>query len=82
LVVLSNNNLIDVIDVHRWIEGNEQVVHGSNGKSNIRSEYQSEREKILEILGRTRFNKQKTANELGISRTTLWRKLKELNIET
>jgi transcriptional regulator with PAS, ATPase and Fis domain len=82
LVVLSNNNLIDLIDVQRWIEGAMQVEQERNEKIYSDKRYPSEREKILGILERTRYNKMKTANELGISRTTLWRKLKELNIET
>ncbi len=37
---------------------------------------------LLTVLGRNRGNISKTASELGIHRTTLWRKLKKYNIET
>ena len=40
----------------------------------------SERAIILEALENCRFQKSKAAERLGISRTTLWRKIKELNI--
>jgi len=33
-------------------------------------------------LQKHQWNKTKVAEELGIGRTTLWRKLKNLNIET
>lgn len=40
----------------------------------------SERAIILEALENCRFQKSKAAERLGISRTTLWRKIKELDI--
>jgi len=40
-----------------------------------------ERTIILEALKNCRFHKNKAAERLGISRTTLWRKIKELDIE-
>lgn len=39
-----------------------------------------ERERILEVLTRNLGNREKTAEQLGISTTTLWRKLKKLRI--
>ena len=44
--------------------------------------YLSERERIVQTLIKVNFNKGKAASELGMSRTTLWRKMKNLNIET
>ena len=39
-----------------------------------------ELEHIYEVYRRTGFNQTETAQQLGISRTTLWRRLKELNL--
>ncbi|OGQ87558.1 MAG: hypothetical protein A2512_11585 [Deltaproteobacteria bacterium RIFOXYD12_FULL_56_24] len=39
-----------------------------------------EQEHITEVYRRTGFNQTETAHLLGISRTTLWRRLKELNL--
>lgn len=39
------------------------------------------REQFIELLERFRGNRSLLAKELGIGRTTLWRKLKELGIE-
>ena len=41
----------------------------------------SERTMIVEALQQCRYHKNKAAEQLGISRTTLWRKIKELAIE-
>jgi PAS domain S-box-containing protein len=41
----------------------------------------NERAIIMEALAQCRFHKNRAAKRLGISRTTLWRKIKELSIE-
>ncbi|GAW92329.1 propionate catabolism operon regulatory protein PrpR [Calderihabitans maritimus] len=41
----------------------------------------SERERIINALNTVGWNRHKAAGLLGISRTTLWRKMKELNIK-
>lgn len=46
----------------------------------IESSYWNEKEKILDTLNEAGGNKSKAAQKLGISRTTLWRKMKEYNI--
>lgn len=42
----------------------------------------SEKEAIIGALEAHQYDREKTATELGISRTTLWRRIKRLNIET
>ena len=41
----------------------------------------SDRERLLSTLDRCRWNQSRAAATLGISRTTLWRKLREMRIE-
>jgi transcriptional regulator of acetoin/glycerol metabolism len=41
----------------------------------------NERAIVLEALEQCRFHKNRAADKLGISRTTLWRQIKELGIE-
>jgi transcriptional regulator with PAS, ATPase and Fis domain len=51
-------------------------------KSRMKDQAQNnERAIILEALEQCRFHKNSAAKRLGISRTTLWRKMKELGIE-
>lgn len=51
-------------------------------KSRMKDQTQNnERTIILEALEQCRFSKSSAAKRLGISRTTLWRKMKELGIE-
>jgi len=78
LAVLSNGRPIDVIDIEKWIGGDQPV---AKENALLDGDY-SERERIVHVLRKSHFNKRKAAHELGISRTTLWRKMKELNIET
>jgi len=40
-----------------------------------------EKQTIINILNKVKWNRSKAADLLGISRTTLWRKMKELNIK-
>ena len=47
---------------------------------NVKGESKDERELIIESLKRNRGNKSKAAVELGMHRSTLWRKIKELRI--
>lgn len=54
----------------------------SDLKSQVRNTtHQSEKSMIKEALENSRFNKGKAAKTLGISRTTLWRKMKEYGLE-
>lgn len=41
----------------------------------------SERERILEALEAHRWRREEAAQALGISRTTLWRRMRELGLE-
>ncbi|MEW6673150.1 MAG: sigma 54-interacting transcriptional regulator [Thermodesulfobacteriota bacterium] len=60
-----------------------QSVHQTKpSESDIRVKKKSHELTIIkEALEKTRFSKNKAAKELGISRTTLWRKIKEMGLQ-
>ena len=77
LVVTANENI--------YTAGTISQILGNVGKSNIpqvRTIYSANTEKahILHMLAETHYNQQKTARRLGIDRSTLYRKMKALNI--
>ena len=51
-------------------------------KESTQSDNNDEKSLIISALEKCRYNKQKTASYLGISRSTLWKKINEYNIET
>ena len=55
------------------------ILHDDNPEDFI-SLQEQERRKILEVFNRLHGNRALMANELGISRSTLWRKLKLYNL--
>lgn len=89
LVVLSNSNEIDVRDIEvvlpdshsteRYLNDSEYTKANEN-QSYTQEVKNFEKEKIRAVLERVGYNKIKAAEDLGISRTTLWRRMKELNI--
>lgn len=84
VLVLRNDDLIDAFDVSQWLEGSQE--EESNLKD-IKKESQvkedvSQREEILNALRRVKFHKGKAAEQLGVSRSTLWRKMKKYGLET
>lgn len=75
LILIANKRSIDEImvsnaykELYRENDNNEKVI------------IYNEKEKIIELLGKNNGSRQKTSEELGISKTTLWRKMKEYGI--
>ncbi|MGE4284368.1 MAG: sigma-54 interaction domain-containing protein, partial [Clostridia bacterium] len=91
LVVLSECNLIEENDIKAVILNNNIDRPACTSQSDNFTTFSSssymvelkqiEREKIKNELERSRYNKSKAAKSLGISRATLWRRMKEMNIE-
>ncbi len=72
LMVLCKDQEINVLDVEKHLPKRAETDRT----------YVSEKERILKALEKHHFHKGKAASELGMSRTTFWRKLKKWNIET
>lgn len=89
LVVLDEKGEITEDDVKKQINYNsskysvninpEGVVAKTSKEHSQSSLEHAEKETIVNVLREVNFNKTKAAKRLGISRTTLWRKLKEID---
>jgi PAS domain S-box-containing protein len=86
LCALYKNKIIDVYDIEMYFpnKSNKKILFSEQNEEMDMSPgiHLSERERIVQTLIKVNFNKGKAAFELGMSRTTLWRKMKNLNIET
>lgn len=80
LIALSEDSGIDHLLVKNIIE-NEPHFHGRTGEQKAGSIYEAEKELILRTLLKNNYNKTLTADELKISKSTLWRKLKLYEID-
>lgn len=82
-VLLGRGRLIDVVDLpqefaSRTISAIPQVVKGRTLKEALEG---PERQIILEVLESNAWNRNVTADELGINRTTLYKKMKRLGLD-
>lgn len=79
LAVLCDNNYVDINCLHlAFPEYCSSSPVDILDPVNIPTEY----DKLLEALYSCHFNRAQTASLLGISRSTLWRKMKEYHIDT
>jgi transcriptional regulator with PAS, ATPase and Fis domain len=77
--ILCKKNTIDVEHLPSYLlDKNKPKVKTSLSKKSISELEMMEKESILDALRRCQWNRQKAADALGLSRTTLWRKLKKL----
>ncbi|MDA8122042.1 MAG: hypothetical protein M0Z38_05680 [Deltaproteobacteria bacterium] len=63
-------------EIRRRGAGTERTFGSSHGQP-----AGEEAERLRDILSRCRWNRRKAAAQMGISRVTLWRKMKSLGIE-
>lgn len=78
-VVLSRKNIISIEQLPKTVIENsisEEKKHKISGKL-----IENEAHLIREVLERNNWHRQKTARELGIDKSTLWRKMKKYNIQ-
>jgi len=92
--VVCKNDLIDVFDLPQELRivnlrnriCDESVIINNELKNNHNNEVMINKkditkEELIELLNANKWNKTKTANELGISRVALWKKLKKFEIK-
>jgi len=77
--VVCRNSLIGIEHLPDYLKGGksayeEQPAEGPRSLEEVEKTY------ICEVLARNRWNRARTAAEMGIHPTTLWRKMKRLNI--
>ncbi|MBU1097403.1 MAG: sigma 54-interacting transcriptional regulator [Bacteroidetes bacterium] len=77
----TNSDIIEFAKLPATIRENSQKSFSITDKHSF-AENGSEITKMLALLEKHHWNKQKVADELKIGRTTLWRKLKKLGFET
>jgi DNA-binding NtrC family response regulator len=81
-VLLGSGELIDAVDLPRNVTTSAAVSVGpATGKTLKEALTGPERQIILEVLESNHWNRNATADALGINRTTLYKKMKRLGLE-
>ena len=78
--VLCENDLICYKNLPEYLHNYKGIYKNNNKIENTKSLLNKEIEVITETLKKNNYHKQKTANELGINPSTLYRKLKKYNL--
>jgi transcriptional regulator with PAS, ATPase and Fis domain len=79
--VVCKNGTIGIEHLPDFFRNSEERGLGRPPASRPSSLGEMERSYILEVLKRNQWNRTATAGEMGVHPTTLWRKMKRLNIE-
>lgn len=79
MVLLSEKRTVNEVFVRRMTENLSPSVEPDSGQ--IIRYRETAAEELVEVLKRHRGNRQATAEELGISTTTLWRRMKKYGID-
>ncbi len=82
-VLLGKDNMITMADLPTEIRGAVGIITGSSGGQRTLKEALEgpERQIIREVLEVNNWNRNATADQLGINRTTLYKKMKRLGLE-
>jgi two-component system nitrogen regulation response regulator GlnG/two-component system response regulator HydG len=85
--VLAEGNEISELDLPEFMFRNKLLLPGPTNDDSAQSNdvvtlAEMEKQHISHIISLTNYNYTEASKKLGISRSTLWRKIKEFNIET
>lgn len=82
LTVLCKNQLIELEDVEQHLPKNSSYIGLDHFEEPAMNTLKgNEKERIIQALESSQFHREMAAEKLGMSRTTLWRKLKQYNIK-
>jgi two-component system response regulator AtoC len=80
-VTLADGGLIDIEHLPPLVRSGAQQQHAQTRGGRSRTLSEIERDHIRNVLESCEWNQERAATQLGIGRTTLWRKLRKYNIE-
>jgi DNA-binding NtrC family response regulator len=81
-VLLGKGGRIGLDDLPRQVTAGQQVTLGAVGTQTLKEALEGpERRIILDVLESNNWNRNETADQLGINRTTLYKKMKRLGLE-
>jgi DNA-binding NtrC family response regulator len=81
-VLLGKDDTVKVQDLPPQLAAEAPIsAHCDPGRNLKQALSSPEKQIILEVLERHHWNRQETAQELGINRTTLYKKMKRLGLE-
>ena len=86
-VLLGKGDIVNAIDLPANVTNqdspNHQIVTPSDHKQTLKEALEGpERQIIYQVLKENNWNRNATADQLGINRTTLYKKMKKLDLET
>lgn len=87
VIILSNKKVIDEAFINKCLESytsafDENKYHLADNSEKVVVYKNPEASRILELLNIYNGNRSKVAEELKISKTTLWRKIEKYDIES
>ena len=81
-VLLGKNEVIDACDLPRDVTGGPSLSMPRTGSKTLKEALEEpERQIILDVLESNDWNRNATADSLGVNRTTLYKKMKKLGLE-
>ncbi len=81
-VLLGKNQMIEPADLPRDIAGGTSISISQVGSKTLKEALEEpERQIILDVLEANNWNRNATADSLGVNRTTLYKKMKKLGLE-